>query len=154
MDTLSLVVLLGFGAYLLAKYGTGNGLLSPFTIPGTTAPPTSTGGGLLDALANAIARQEGYNVPGSVAQRNNNPGNIGGPTQSFATPEAGWSQLYHQLQIIFDGTSTVYDPSMTISEMGMKYSNQDPNWGNNVASILGVSPDTTLSDLQSLYGGL
>ena len=31
---------------------------------------------LIDTLANAIAEMEGFLVPNSLAQRNNNPGNL------------------------------------------------------------------------------
>lgn len=64
---------------------------------------------LVSAIAIAIAQEEGFNTPGSIAQRNNNPGNLrSGPNQSgtasgyatYATVAAGWSDLYALIQKI------------------------------------------------------
>ena len=104
-------------------------------------------------MANAIAQAEGFNVAGSIAQRNNNPGNIGGASNSYATLDEGWNALYNQINLMFSGPS-IYSPSMTLAEVGNKYANGDPNWAINVAATLGVTPDTTLTDLESQYGGL
>jgi hypothetical protein len=62
----------------------------------------------IDSLAQAIAQMEGYNSPGTLAQRNNNPGNLRsgqGQTGSsggfavFATPEDGWAALNNQISL-------------------------------------------------------
>lgn len=59
-------------------------------------------------IATAIAQMEGWNVSGSLAQRNNNPGNLRAGkgqigTQNgfavFATPQAGWDALSNQIQL-------------------------------------------------------
>ena len=42
---------------------------------------------LIDTLANAIAQMEGFLVPNSLAQRNNNPGNL--IASPFATGNVG-----------------------------------------------------------------
>ena|SRR5215475_689004 len=116
-------------------------------------PTPATGGGLVNAMAQAIAQEEGWNVPGSIAQRNNNPGNVGGPTATFSTADDGWTALENQINLMFGG-SQYYNSGMSLAQVGDIYSNGDPNWAVNVASILGVSTSTTLNDLLNIYGGL
>ncbi len=61
---------------------------------------------LVLAIAQAIAQKEGFYVSGSIAQRNNNPGNLRswGSTPivsgyaKFATVQDGWNALYSQIQ--------------------------------------------------------
>lgn len=61
---------------------------------------------LINSLANSIATMEGYFKPGTLAQQNNNPGNLrswgSNPTRNgfavFATPEEGWAALRQQIQ--------------------------------------------------------
>jgi hypothetical protein len=61
---------------------------------------------LVDKIAEAIARMEGFYKPGSLAQRNNNPGNlrswgsrpVSGGYAVFETPEAGWAALKQQIR--------------------------------------------------------
>jgi len=61
---------------------------------------------LIDSLAQSIATMEGYFKPNTIAQRNNNPGNLRSwgstPTQGgyavFATAEEGWAALRQQVQ--------------------------------------------------------
>lgn len=61
-----------------------------------------------EGIAQAIAQMEGYNTPGTLAQRNNNPGNLrSGPGQigtsgGFAVfPDAatGWAALDNQVSL-------------------------------------------------------
>lgn len=118
---------------------------------------------LISKLSVAIADEEGFYVEGSVPQRANNPfdltdeGNIGngviqtgGPAGAaitiYATPADGWAAGARKLRRMLSGASLVYLLSMSIEEVGMKWS-EDPNWGKNVAAKLGVSPDTTLEQL-------
>jgi len=62
---------------------------------------------LIDNLAQSIATMEGYFKPGTIAAKNNNPGNLrswgSNPTQNgyaiFPTPEAGWTALQRQIEI-------------------------------------------------------
>jgi hypothetical protein len=68
---------------------------------------------MLQAVAEAIARMEGFYVAGSLAQRNNNPGNLMyagqagavpapatfGTFAKFSTVELGWQALYRQIQL-------------------------------------------------------
>jgi hypothetical protein len=107
-------------------------------------------------LGQAIATAEGFWVTGSRAQRNNNPGNIGGGNASYGTADLGWQALYNQVQMMFSGASNFYNPGMTIAQIAWVYADgaHDPtgatNWANNVASALGVTPDTTLSTVAQM----
>jgi hypothetical protein len=119
-------------------------------------------------ISNAIAVAEGYGVPNAAPTVNNNPGDIK-PTPSsasnfttdsrgviiFPSADAGWAALQHQVGLITTGGSnTLYNPSMTWSEVGAHYANSDPNWANNVSKTLGVTPDTTVADtVAQIQGG-
>lgn len=62
---------------------------------------------LVDDVADGIATFEGYYIPGSLAARNNNPGNLRSwgnlPTSGgyavFPTANAGWLALRRQVQL-------------------------------------------------------
>lgn len=119
-------------------------------------------GSFIDSLSNAIARMEGYNVAGSLAQRNNNPGNLrSGQGQIgmdakgyaiFATPEAGFAALQNQVNLnvgrgltleeFFAGKPGVYSGYAPSAD-----SNDPTNYANTVAGWLGIDPNTTLSSL-------
>jgi hypothetical protein len=117
----------------------------------------------IQKFAQAIAREEGFYVTGSVPQHANNPadltddGNIGNGVIQTGGPDGaaitiysnvvdGWSALYRKLRRIFAGASEVYLLDMSLTQMGMKWSGTE-TWGNNVASELGVSSATTLAEL-------
>lgn len=103
------------------------------------------------ALARGVGRGEGFWVAGSLPQRSNNPGDL---TKSFgfsttgiankegvlifATIEDGWSALYKQLGIIFDGTSRVYKTDMTIWEFAYTWTlGRPPRTASENASVGG-----------------
>ena len=114
----------------------------------------------VDSLATAIATFEGFFKTGTVAQRNNNPGNLrSGPGQTgtdaggyaiFPDPATGWAALDNQV------TANI-NRGLTLQEfIGGKpgvYPGYAPSAdNNNVASYvsflsgkLGISPDTVLS---------
>jgi hypothetical protein len=111
-------------------------------------------------LAQAIQQFEGY-YAGSLAQRNNNPGNLRySPLQSgkrdgfayFDTFEIGMEALKHQIRIGATGTSRVYRPDMTLLQFFNTYA---PSSDNNQPSIYyqfvldttGFTSATTLQDL-------
>jgi len=123
---------------------------------------------VINAMALAIQQAEGW-APGSWSYVTNNPGNItdtGQPGQVgtktnpssgitfpvFDTYLDGFNALCWKLNRAFNGLSSVYTPNMSISEFFQAYSG-DQNEANNVASILGVDPSTTLAQLQSNYIG-
>ena len=122
-------------------------------------------GDLTTSIAQAIAQQEGFNKPGTLAQRNNNPGNLrSGPGQTgtsggfavFPDAASGWSALDHQvdlnigrgltLQQFFAGGNGYpgYAPSAD--------SNNPTAYANFVASQAGISASVPLNTLQ-LSGG-
>ena len=72
---------------------------------------------LVDDLAGAIATFEGYFTPGSLAARNNNPGNLrtwgNQPTSGgyavFPTAEAGWAALRRQVELNISRGLTLFE---------------------------------------------
>lgn len=117
----------------------------------------------ISTWANAIAQFEG-NAPGSVASRNNNPGNLKYAGQAgaigkdpagfaiFPDPGTGLQALYNQL------AKYVSDfPNDTILDITAHYLGQSSPTANSqgnaytyaayVASALGVDMSTTLADL-------
>lgn len=103
------------------------------------------------ALARGIAKGEGFYVSNSLPQRSNNPGDL---TKSFgysttgiankegvlifASVEDGWSALYGQLGIIFDGTSKAYNVDMTIWEFAYTWTlGRKPRTASENASVGG-----------------
>ena len=110
---------------------------------------------IVKRFSEAIAAAEGFNVAGSIPQRNNNPGDImsGGSYVVYNSITEGWQALYDQVHLMFFGGSKYYNPSMTISQVAYLYADgaNDPsgaqNWAQNVANYLGVTPDATLNSL-------
>jgi hypothetical protein len=107
-------------------------------------------------MANAIARAEGYFVPGSVAARAHNPGNLklGGTTINgitvYTSADQGWHALYRQLALIRDDRSAFYAPGDTIARMGQVWTatvHEQGAWSANVAHGLGVPVTTTLGEV-------
>lgn len=115
----------------------------------------------IDSLAQAIARFEGFQIAGSVAARNNNPGNLrSGPGQTgtdasgyaiFPDVATGWAALDNQVQ-------TNVNRGLTLQQFfagGPGYagyapsadSNDPTNYANTVAGWLGIDPNAALSDL-------
>ncbi len=118
------------------------------------------------AIAEAIAEAEGYFVEGghdgrSLLHRLNNPGGLKKPALGaeglptwmdtgliiFPTEAMGWAALRYQVGMMLSGKSQIYDPSDTLTAVGLKYADGDENWGENVATHLGVSPDAKLTEL-------
>lgn len=118
---------------------------------------------LVEAFATAVAHEEGFYIAGSVPQRANNPcdltddgdvgcgviqtaGAMGAKITIYPNVEAGWQAAYKKFGRMLNGASEVYLLSMTIQQVGMKFSG-DANWGKNVATRLGVTDQTTLATL-------
>lgn len=105
-------------------------------------------------LAQAIARQEGFYVAGSVPQRANNPGDLkvpGLPTlpgtsiTKFQSADEGWNALYKQIQLIVTGRSAYYTVNMTIDQMARVWTaTEQQAWASNVAMFLGTTTQATL----------
>ena len=111
----------------------------------------------VDDLAQAIARFEGYYTPGSLAARNNNPGNlrswgsypvVNGYVQ-FPDAAAGWTALRSQveknigrglnLSEFFGGKPGVYSGYAPSAD-----ANNPTNYAQTVANWLGISADVPL----------
>lgn len=119
---------------------------------------------LTDQIAESIARMEGFYKSGTLAARNNNPGNlrswgsnpvVNGFAQ-FATPEAGWAALKRQVQLVIDrgltlkeffgGKAGVYPGYAPAADAN------DPNgYAAFVAKRLGVDVNTPLKALASTF---
>jgi hypothetical protein len=124
---------------------------------------------LIKRFAEAIAKQEGFYVEGSVPQRANNPtdltddGDVGYGTIQTSGPDGskitiypnvndGWAAAYRKFRRMLSGASEVYTLALSMEEVGLKYSG-DPNWGTNVAELLSpvgaltVTGQTTLAEI-------
>lgn len=114
------------------------------------------------SLANAISQLEGFGAPSAIPTLANNPGSLELGDQGYGTITAqggqqitvfgslqdGWTALENQLGKIFNGTSSYYTPNQTLQQFGNIYSGGNPTYGNNLASKLGVDPNTTLGQVQ------
>jgi len=117
-------------------------------------------------LSQAIATAEGYYAPGerdghSLPHWLNNPGSLKKPALGaeslptwkdtglivFPTERMGWDALKHQVELMVTGKSSIYDPSDSILDVAKKYADGDPNWGKNIARMLGISPSCTLGEI-------
>jgi hypothetical protein len=112
-------------------------------------------------LANSIAQMEGYNSPGTIANRNNNPGNlryaanqigsentINGTFAKFATPQDGWDALVNYIN---------NNSSLTLRDFTYKYAppveNDTSNFLNYLSGQTGIQPDQQLVGvLDGSYG--
>jgi hypothetical protein len=124
-------------------------------VPQSAAPLNAQ----VQQLAQAIATAEGFGIPGAVPTRANNPGDLVLGDQGlgvansagvtiFATVAAGWAALYYELNLIFLGESSQYNPSMTFAQFAQKWTGGDNAgaWASNVTSSISASPGTLLSD--------
>lgn len=121
---------------------------------------------LVNRLTVAVAHAEGFYVPYGPGEtpplpiRANNPcdltddGNVGLGTLGegitvYANVADGWQAAYRKFERMLAGHSTVYPLTLTLAEVGMKYSGGNPAWAVNVASKMGggVTPETTLQGL-------
>ncbi len=108
----------------------------------------------MSLLAELIAKQEGFGIPGTIPTTHQNPGDLtaapgethtpGEPVGSFATVQQGWAMLERQLQLYADR-------GLTLQEMVNIYA---PPPENDTAAYLkflcqglNCSPDTLVSAL-------
>jgi hypothetical protein len=120
--------------------------LKPSGLRGGSISPAATA-----AIAQAIQKQEGY-APGTLAYRNNNPGNLRfvgqpGATQGeggfakFATYDAGYQALQNQIQLdATRGTDAAGKPVTTLAELIGSWA--PPNENDTGAYIISVSSQT------------
>jgi hypothetical protein len=113
------------------------------------------------AFAQAIAKAEGFGVPGKIPTLANNPGDLvipgwtgarlGAGISVFSSPNEGWDRLYKQLNLILAGRSAQYSLDDTIESMAAKWTRTDPTtWALIVSSDLGVPANTSLGPV---FGG-
>jgi hypothetical protein len=113
---------------------------------------------VVQGLANAIAHAEGFDVPGSVPQRSNNPGDLflgnkgfglaGNGETVFDSVLDGWNALYNQVVLMLNGQSAHYSPSETFTQIAATYTGGDDAdaWAQTVSGALGLTPENTLND--------
>lgn len=111
--------------------------------------------GSVQDLMNAIAQMEGFNVSGSIAQRNNNPGNlryapnqvgqentVNGKYATFASVQDGWDALQNYIQA---------NQGLTLRDFIYKYAppteNNTTNYLNWLVSQVGVAADSLVGSL-------
>lgn len=151
------LVLVGIAALLLQSSGVTSGDGATGALGGVvnTTPLNSK----ITALAQAIARAEGFGIANAVPTVAHNPGDlvlgdIGNGIANdagvtiFASDADGWSALYHELNLIFSGQSAVYSGSFTFATFARIWTGGDnfSAWAANVTSIVGAGPNTTLAD--------
>ena len=118
--------------------------------------------GLTESIAQAIATMEGFFQSGSIAQRNNNPGNLrswgNAPVvngyASFATPEDGWNALYSQVNTNIGRGLSLYEffagkPGVYPGYAPSSDSNQPVQYAQFVATQAGINPATPLNTIDS-----
>jgi len=111
-----------------------------------------------DDIAQGIAKVEGWSISGSLAQRNNNPGNLryvgqagavpgDGGFAYFSSPEDGWAALNRQIEL---DASRGLDLSSFMQKYAPSQDGNDPtSYAAMLANGLGVSPFAKLSDIIS-----
>jgi hypothetical protein len=117
---------------------------------------------LTESISQAIATMEGWFKPGTIAQRNNNPGNLrmwgNLPVVDgyavFPTPDAGWAALNRQvdlnisrglsLQEFFSGKAGVYGGYAPAAD-----ANDPRGYAQYVAGQIGVDPTIPLNRVGS-----
>lgn len=123
----------------------------------------------IQEFAEAVADEEGfYDGTNDIPVRANNPcditdnGDVGcGVIQTagaegakitiYPTLAAGWTAAYTKFSRMLNGESEVYPPTLTLVQVGMKYSG-NPTWGVNIAARLHVSPGITIQQLVAIKG--
>lgn len=119
------------------------------------APGISDGNGL-DNITEAIARMEGFYKNGSLAQRTNNPGDVGtfgSNVASYSDVGDGWDAVtaWVQTHITQHPDWDFYDMAhyyLTGSTTGKPGPKQNPDaYAEYVANYLGVDPTTPVSSV-------
>jgi len=111
--------------------------------------------GYTDAEIQSSFSNVGKTTASNIPQKNKNPGNVkqGGLADKlaigvdrqghliFPDEQTGFEAMKMDLEAKVNGRSRYLPANPTIAELGKVYA-EDPNWGESVASILGVSPTT------------
>jgi hypothetical protein len=118
---------------------------------------TSTNG--LDNVGQAIANFEGFGIPGSLATRTNNPGNVGTygrKVANYSDVGDGWTALNNWIT-----SHGAAHPDWSLQQFINQYLTGDPSgqtagpgqdpqgYGNYVANYLGVDTSTPIGQILS-----
>jgi len=116
---------------------------------------------LVDAMALAIARREGFYVQDSKAQRNHNPGNIrpwpdcklpvSGGMIAFPDDESGFKQLKAQIYRNIERGLTLYEffggkPGVYAGYAPAADQNDPKSYAEFVARLVGIPADILISE--------
>ena len=115
----------------------------------------------VDSIAQSIAQMEGFNTPGTLAARNNNPGNLrAGPGQTgtsggfavFPDLSTGWAALDNQISLNASKGLTLNEffagkPGVYAGYAPSADSNNPTQYAAFVASQTGADPNVPLSSL-------
>jgi hypothetical protein len=121
------------------------------------------------ALAKAIAKAEGFGVPGALPTRINNPGDMelgdrGWGTEAAKTiyPKADWnadfsdktdgcSALRRECFAILTGASHSFDLSWSFAQLAQEWTGGDKPaaWASIVSQSIGISTETTVREYTS-----
>jgi hypothetical protein len=116
---------------------------------------------MIPRIAELIAREEGYGIPGALPTRNDNPGDLRHSAHSFHSPDApdaigeidtptdGWNDLVRQLDLYAGRGLTV---AQAIYEWAPPNENNTPAYLSYIVNGLGVSSDTLLSSALTIPG--
>lgn len=111
-------------------------------------------------LAQAIAREEGFGIPGTLPTRNNNPGDLRhAPDEThpadapdsvgaFPDPADGWAMLERQLQLYASRGQTVQ--VMIEDNYAPPTENDSAQYLANVCAWVPCTPDMLVSDALKL----
>lgn len=115
--------------------------------------------GALDTIAQTIQQVEGY-YPGSLAYRNNNPGNLiytsyyaqnygaipgDGGYSKFPDYDTGYAAMIHQIQVDSGRGDSIYD--LTYSWLGSGQGGDATAYASSIADALGVTIDAKVQPL-------
>jgi hypothetical protein len=153
------VILIGVALVLLNSTGSGGGSGDSSSGGGgaVSSGGTASPNPKLQQLAAAIAQAEGFGIEGAIPTLANNPGDLvlgdkGYGTMGaagitvFASAQDGWNALYHELNLIFSGTSHVYTTAMTFAQVAAHWTQTEVgSWAHNVATYVGASVNDSLA---------
>lgn len=117
----------------------------------------------MSKLAELIAKEEGFGIPGALPTRNNNPGDLRHSPHSFHDPDApdaigkidtitdGWADLERQLHRYAERGLTL---AQAIYEFAPPSENNSGAYLAYVVNELGCQSDTPMADALKIPGAL
>jgi hypothetical protein len=116
---------------------------------------------MIPRIAELIAKEEGYGIPGALPTRDFNPGDLRHSPHSFHSPDApdaigqidnstdGWNDLVRELDLYVGRGLTV---AQAIKEWAPPNENNTTAYLSYVLDGLGVPSDTLLADAMKIPG--